>query len=206
MTVSSISNSGVKYVESGKNYKQALTILTSLFFIWGFLTCLNDILIPHLKSVFSLNYTQVMLIQFSFFTAYAIISLPAGMLVERIGYKNGIIFGLVTAGSGCLLFYPAAGYQSYGIFLIALFILASGITILQVAANPYVAILGAPETASSRLNLTQAFNSLGTTITPYFGSLLILSFAIKTSEELKALSPEQLNAYKLAQANAVQIP
>ena len=148
--------SNVKNSNTENNYSFALTVLTSLFFMWGFITCLNDILIPHLKSVFTLNYTQVMLIQFSFFTAYAIVSLPAGILVEKVGYKSGIVIGLVTAGIGCLLFYPAAGYQSYIMFLIALFILASGITLLQVAANPYVAILGKPETASSRLNLSQA--------------------------------------------------
>jgi len=155
-----------------QDYTFALTTLTTLFFMWGFITCLNDILIPHLKAVFNLNYTQVMLIQFSFFTAYAIVSLPAGILVEKIGYKSGIVIGLIIAGIGCLLFYPAASIQFYAMFLGALFVLAAGITILQVAANPYVAILGKPETASSRLNLTQAFNSLGTTIAPYFGSLL----------------------------------
>ncbi len=159
------------------NYTAALSILTTLFFMWGFITCLNDILIPHLKTVFSLNYTQVMLIQFTFFTAYFVVSLPSGLIVERVGYKRGIVIGLVTAGIGCLMFYPAAGTRSYPIFLSALFVLASGITLLQVSANPYVAILGKPETASSRLTLTQAFNSLGTTVAPLFGSLLILSVA-----------------------------
>lgn len=189
-----------------KNYTFALTVLTTLFFMWGFITCLNDILIPHLKAVFTLNYTQVMLIQFSFFTAYAIVSLPSGILVEKIGYKKGIVIGLITAGIGCLLFYPAAALQSYIMFLIALFVLAGGITLLQVAANPYVAILGKPETASSRLNLTQAFNSLGTTIAPLFGSLLILSLAVKTAEELKSMTPDAVTTYKLAQAGAVQVP
>ena len=193
-------------VNGKQDYSFALTVLTSLFFMWGFITCLNDILIPHLKQVFTLNYTQVMLIQFSFFTAYAIISIPAGMLVEKIGYKNGIVIGLVTAGIGCLLFYPAAGYQSYIMFLGALFILASGITLLQVAANPYVAILGKPETASSRLNLSQAVNSLGHTIAPYLGSLIILSVAVKTAEELKSMSAENLNVYQLTEASAVQVP
>lgn len=193
-------------IGADKNYTFALSILTTLFFMWGFITCLNDILIPHLKAVFTLNYTQVMLIQFSFFTAYALVSLPAGMLVEKIGYKNGIVIGLITAGIGSLLFYPAAGYQSFEMFLFALFVLASGITLLQVAANPYVAILGKPETASSRLNLTQAFNSLGTTIAPLFGSLLILSLAVKTAEELKLMTTDKLAAYKLAEASAVQIP
>ncbi|MHB8905732.1 MAG: sugar MFS transporter [Melioribacteraceae bacterium] len=192
--------------ESGQNYNFALTVLTSLFFMWGFITCLNDILIPHLKAIFTLNYTQVMLIQFSFFTAYAIISIPAGMMVEKIGYKNGIVIGLITAGIGCLLFYPAAGIQSYYIFLGSLFVLASGITILQVAANPYVAILGKPETASSRLNLTQAFNSVGTTIAPYLGSLIILSLAVKTAVDFKSMSPEQISVYKLAESSAVQVP
>lgn len=191
---------------SDKNYTFALTVLTTLFFMWGFITCLNDILIPHLKAVMDLNYTEVMLVQFAFFTAYAIISLPSGMLVEKIGYKNGIVIGLSTTGIGSLLFYPAAGYQSFPMFLFALFVLASGITLLQVAANPYVAILGKSETASSRLNLTQAFNSLGTTIAPLFGSLLILSVAVKTAEELKTMSAEQVTAYKLTEASAVQVP
>jgi FHS family L-fucose permease-like MFS transporter len=147
-----------------------------------------------------------MLIQFSFFTAYAIVSLPAGILVEKIGYKSGIVIGLITAGIGCLLFYPAASIQSYGMFLGALFVLAAGITILQVAANPYVAILGKPETASSRLNLTQAFNSLGTTIAPYFGALIILSIAVKTVEDFKTMSADQISAYKLTESGAVQVP
>ncbi len=189
-----------------RNYTFALVVLTSLFFMWGFLTCLNDILIPHLKAVFTLNYTQVMLIQFSFFTAYAIVSIPAGFLVERVGYKYGIVVGLLTAGAGCLLFYPAAGMQSYGMFLAALFVLAAGITVLQVAANPYVAILGRPETASSRLSLSQAINSLGHTIAPYIGSLLILSVAVKTADELAAMTPQQIGSYQLAEASAVQTP
>ena len=189
-----------------QNYTFALTTLTILFFIWGFITCLNDILIPHLKAVFTLNYTQVMLIQFSFFTAYAIVSLPAGILLEKIGYKSGIVIGLITTGIGCLLFYPAASIQSYGMFLSALFVLAAGITILQVAANPYVAILGKSETAPSRLNLTQAFNSLGTTIAPYFGALIILSIAVKTVKDFKTMSADQISAYKLAESGAVQVP
>jgi FHS family L-fucose permease-like MFS transporter len=189
-----------------KSYMPELTILTSLFFIWGFLTCLNDILIPHLKAVFSLNYTEVMLVQFCFFTAYFIVSLPSGIIVEKIGYKRGIIVGLITAGIGCLFFYPAAGLRSYPMFLVALFILASGITLLQVAANPYVVLLGKPETASSRLTLTQAFNSLGTTVAPYFGSLLILSVAVKSTEEIQKLNPSQLTAYQLAEATSVQFP
>lgn len=197
---SSLNNNGQK------NYLPELTILTSLFFMWGFLTCLNDILIPHLQNVFELNYFQSMLVQFTFFLAYFLISLPSGKLVEKVGYKKGIVIVLVTAGIGTLIFYPAAGLRSYPAFLLAFFILASGITLLQVAANPYVTILGKPETASSRLNLTQAFNSLGTTVAPYFGSLLILSTAVKTAEELSKMSPAEVEAYKAAEAAAVQYP
>lgn len=188
------------------NYRTPLAVLTSLFFIWGFITCLNDILIPHLKAVFTLNYTQAMLIQFCFFAAYFVVSVPSGYLVEKIGYKNGIVTGLAIAGSGCLLFYPAAGLHAYPLFLAAFFVLASGITLLQVAANPYVTVLGTPETASSRLTLTQAFNSLGTTLAPYFGALLILSTAVKRADELKLLNSDELSAYQAAQAAAVQNP
>lgn len=158
-----------------RNYTVPLAVLTTLFFMWGLITSLNDILIPHLKGIFTLSYVQVMLIQFCFFGAYLVMSYPSGYLVERLGYRAGIIIGLSTAGVGCLMFYPAASLASYPFFLTALFVLASGITLLQVAANPYVAVLGKPETASSRLVLTQAFNSLGTTIGPFVGSILILS-------------------------------
>jgi MFS transporter, FHS family, L-fucose permease len=199
------SRSGVGHT-SNTNYAFAQTILTSLFFMWGFLTCLNDILIPHLKAVFDLNYTQVMMTQFCFFFAYFIVSLPSGKIVEKIGYQRGIVVGLLIAGLGTLLFYPAAGMRSYTLFLVALFVLAAGITILQVSANPYVTILGKPEYASSRLNLTQAFNSLGTTIAPYLGSLFILSVAVKSAAVLKILSPVQLDAYKQSEAASVQNP
>ena len=155
------------------NYTFALSALTSLFFMWGFITCLNDILVPYLKGLFDLNYTQALLIQFCFFSAYFVVSVPAGMLVSRIGYQSGIVTGLLVAGAGCLLFYPAAAAHYYPLFLFALFVLAAGITILQVAANPYVSVLGKPETASSRLTMTQAFNSLGTTVAPFFGAWLI---------------------------------
>jgi len=188
------------------SYRGALAILTSLFFMWGFITCLNDILIPHLKALFTLNYTQAMLIQFCFFAAYFVMSVPSGVLVEKVGYKNGIVIGLNVAGTGCLLFYPAAGMHSYSLFLMAFFVLASGITLLQVAANPYVTVLGAPESASSRLTMTQAFNSLGTTLAPYFGALLILSTAVKSADEIKLLNAEQLSVYQAAQAVAVQNP
>src|SRR5574343_1151569 len=156
-------------------YGKPLAVLTTLFFMWGLITSLNDILIPHLKGVFALSYVQAALIQVCFFTAYFVVSLPAGRLVHALGYQRGIVTGLGIAGVGCLLFYPAAATLSYPAFLGALFVLASGITILQVAANPYVTRLGPVKTASSRLNLTQAFNSLGTTVAPLLGAMLILA-------------------------------
>lgn len=159
--------------EQPTNYRFALTALTSLFFMWGFITCLNDILIPYLRLLFDLSYAQSMLIQFCFFGAYFIVSVPAGWLIGKIGYQAGIVVGLLIAGAGCVLFYPAAQAEIYGLFLLALFVLASGITILQVAANPYVTVLGDAKTASSRLTWTQAFNSLGTTVAPFFGAWLI---------------------------------
>ena len=158
---------------SNGNYRFALISLTTLFFMWGFITCLNDILIPYLKGAFNLSFTQAMLIQFCFFSAYFIVSLPAGMVVSRIGYQKGIVLGLGIACVGCLLFFPAASSQVYAVFLLALFVLASGITILQVSANPYVTALGSPKTASSRLTMTQAFNAFGTTVAPFFGSYLM---------------------------------
>jgi FHS family L-fucose permease-like MFS transporter len=166
----------------------ALYALTSLFFMWGLITSLNDILIPHLKGAFALSYVQAMLVQFCFFGAYFVMSLPAGKLVERIGYRRGIVTGLLIAATGCLLFLPAASAHSYAFFLGALFVLASGITLLQVAANPYVTALGPPATASSRLNLTQAFNSLGTTVGPLLGAALILVAAPSADSMQDALS------------------
>ena len=167
----------VKQTSQSGNYGFALTSLTSLFFMWGFITCLNDILIPHLKGVFDLTYSQAMLVQFCFFGAYFIVSLPAGSIVKKLGYQKGIVLGLVIAAIGCVGFYPAAAMHSYPVFLLALFVLASGITLLQVSANPYVSMLGDAKTASSRLTMTQAFNSLGTTVAPFFGAFLILNHA-----------------------------
>jgi FHS family L-fucose permease-like MFS transporter len=168
------------------SYLASLVWLTSLFFMWGLITSLNDILIPHLKAAFTLSYVQATLIQFSFFGAYFVMSLPSGWLVERIGYKRGIIVGLGVAGVGCAAFYPAAAAASYPLFLGALFVLASGITLLQVAANPYVTILGPSRTASSRLTLTQAFNSAGTTIGPWIGANLILASVTTGTPEAEA--------------------
>jgi FHS family L-fucose permease-like MFS transporter len=174
------------------DYTPALVSLMILFFMMGFITCLNDILIPVLKDAFDLNYTESMLVQFCFFTAYLVMSIPSGKIVQKLGYKRGMIIGFIGAGIGCLLFYPAAVNKIYPLFLGAFFILASGITLLQVAANPYVSILGKPETASSRLTLTQAFNSVGTTLAPQFGSLFILSVVVKAAIGQK-LSPEQID-------------
>ncbi|MGI4740879.1 MAG: sugar MFS transporter [Janthinobacterium lividum] len=156
-------------------YTTALSAVTVLFFLWGFITCLNDILIPYLKAIFQLSFAQANLINLCFFGAYFLMSIPAGKLVSRVGYKRGMLLGFVVAAVGAFLFYPAAAQRAYGLFLGALFVLASGITLLQVAANPYVAILGPPASASARLTLTQAFNSLGTTLAPLLGSALILS-------------------------------
>jgi FHS family L-fucose permease-like MFS transporter len=188
------------------SYKQPLAIVTTLFFMWGFLTSLNDILVPHLKSIFDLSYTHVMLIQFAFFSAYFLFSVPWSKIVNAIGYQRTMVMGLLTMGVGAILFVPAASVPSFPLFLTALMVLAVGITGLQVAANPYVIVLGKPETASSRLNLTQAFNSLGTTLAPTLGGLLILSAAPLAVEELRQLSPQALHAFRLEQAASVKLP
>ena len=188
------------------NHTRSLVIVTILFFMWGLLTSLNDVLIPHLKSIYTLTYVQAMLVQFCFFGAYFIVSLPAGALIRRIGYQKGAVTGLLIAAFGCALFYPAAD-SGYALFLLAFFVLAAGITILQVAANPYVTVLGNPKTASSRLTLTQAFNSLGTTIGPLFGGILILSSAVIVAAPDAAGSFVDAEAARRAQeAASVQVP
>ena len=189
-----------------QSYGAPLATVTTLFFMWGFLTCLNDILVPHLKPIFDLNYTRVMLIQFAFFGAYFLFSIPSARIIDWIGYQKSMVVGLLTMGVGAFLFVPAASVPSYGLFLGALIVLAAGITCLQVAANPYVTVLGKPETASSRLNLTQAFNSLGTFLAPFFGGLFILSAAPKTIDEIRALAPQALQAYRLQEAATVKAP
>src|SRR3984893_12877051 len=185
---------------TGQSYGAPLATVTTLFFMWGFLACLNDILVPHLKSIFDLTYARVMLIQFAFFGAYFIFSIPSAKLIDWIGYQRSMVVGLLTMGLGAFLFVPAASVPSYPLFLGALIVLAAGITCLQVAANPYVTVLGRPETASSRLNLTQAFNSLGTFLGPFFGGLLILSSAPKTMDDIRAMAPAALQAYRLHEA------
>lgn len=181
-------------------------MVTTLFFMWGFLTALNDILVPHLKSIFDLTYAKVILIQFAFFSAYFVFSIPSGKVVDAIGYKRTMVLGLMVMALGAILFVPAATVPSFPMFLGALIVLAAGITALQVAANPYVAVLGPPETASSRLNLTQAFNSLGTTIAPALGGLFILSAAPKTVDEIRQLSGAALQAYRVQEASSVKLP
>ena len=191
---------------SADQHTRSLIILTVLFFMWGLLTSLNDVLIPHLKSIYTLSYTQAMLVQFCFFGAYFIVSVPAGMLIKRIGYQQGAVTGLLIAAGGCALFYPAAN-SGYGVFLFAFFVLAAGITILQVAANPYVTVLGDPKTASSRLTLTQAFNSLGTTVGPLFGGMLILAGAtVISSSDLAQMPAAEQAAYRAQEAATVQGP
>ena len=163
-------------------------------------------MVPRLKDVFELSYFQAGLVQFAFFLAYFIISLPAGALLSRIGYKKGIIVGLATMAVGCLLFYPAASEREFWIFMVAYFMLASGITVLQVAANPYVSVLGSEDGASSRLNLSQAFNSLGTAIAPLIGASFLLSDTIMSSEEISVLTDIDRSAYYISEASAVQTP
>ncbi|HWY04464.1 MAG TPA: sugar MFS transporter [Candidatus Acidoferrum sp.] len=192
--------------QTSASYTVPLTVVTTLFFMWGFLTCLNDILVPHLKPIFDLNYRQIMLIQFAFFGAYFLFSIPSAKIIDWIGYQRSMVLGLLTMGAGAFLFVPAASVPSYPLFLMALIVLAAGITCLQVAANPYVTVLGKPETASSRLNLTQAFNSLGTFLAPFFGGLLILSAAPKTIEEIRALAPDALKVYRIHEAASVKVP
>src|SRR5207302_5827094 len=193
--------------QQNTNYR-AMAMVTTLFFMWGFLTCLNDILIPHLKSIFDLNYAEVMLVQFAFFSAYFVFSFPSGKIIDFFGYKKAMVAGLVTMGIGAFMFVPAAAVPSFGLFLAALITLAAGMTILQTSANPYVAILGPPRTASSRLNLTQAFNSLGTTLAPRFGSWLILGAALAPAsiEVVRSMGADQLHAYRIQQAASVKVP
>lgn len=174
--------------------------------MWGFITVLVDALIPRLRDVFELTYFQAGLVQFAFFTAYAVVSIPGGYLISRVGYKWGVVIGLLTMGFACVLFYPAAGLRVFTLFLLALFILAAGITILQVAANPYVAALGPAKYASSRLNLSQAFNSLGTTLAPLVSAAFILDAAVMSSAQIAGMSQSERDIYMAGEAAAVQAP
>jgi FHS family L-fucose permease-like MFS transporter len=188
---------------AGQGYGKTLALLASLFFMWGFITVINNTLLPHLRSVFDLSYTQTTLIESVWFIAYFVASMPSAFLIERVGYKKAIIIGLVVMAVGSLGMVPAARMPSYTVTLVALFVIACGIALLQVAANPYVAVVGPPETSESRLTLVQAFNSMGTFFAPYFGGYLILSRTVSgTTMEGTAVSLEQ----RMADAQATQLP
>src|SRR5262249_51860670 len=183
-----------------RSYGSALAIVTTLFFMWGSLTSLNDVLIPYAQHVFNLRLAASMLIQTAFFSAYFVFSIPSAKIIDWIGYKKAMVVGLLTMVAACLAFYPAARIPSFPFFLFALIVLATGITVLQVAANPYVAVLGNPETASSRLNLTQAFNSLGTAVFPWVGAHVILGTTTDVSASANANAIVKLYVYFFAVA------
>ncbi|HEX7988364.1 MAG TPA: sugar MFS transporter [Duganella sp.] len=185
------------------SYRATMSLLASLFFTWGFITVINNTLLPHLRSVFDLNYTQTTLIESVWFIAYFVASIPSARLIERIGYKKSMVVGLGIMAAGSLMMIPAARLPSYPVTLFALFVIACGIALLQVAANPYVAVVGSPQTASSRLNLVQAFNSLGTTFAPLFGGYLILGRSNSGTLEAGHVLTQ---AERLADAQAVQLP
>ena len=193
---------------SATGYTGALAVLTTVFFMWGFATVLNDILVPHLKAVFQLNYGQSLLIQFAFYLGYLLMAIPSAKLLERIGYKNSVVLGLTGMAASALVFLPAANLESYAVFLVALFLMASSITLLQVAANPYVTVIGLPETASSRLNLVQAFNSAGTTLAPLFGGMLILarSTSGNSTVDSAAVATVLTAQQRAADVQAVRLP
>ncbi len=189
---------------TGVNYTSALSLLATLFFMWGFITVINGTLLPHLRSVFDLSYTQTTLIESVWFIAYFFASIPSAKLIERVGYQKSMVIGLGMMAVGALVMVPAARLPSYEVTLFALFVIASGITLLQVAANPYVAVVGKPETASSRLNLVQAFNSAGATLAPLFGGYLILG---RTTSGTAAAGAAALTpAERLADAQSVVLP
>lgn len=206
MAISAVSSTYNAPSRATTDYR-AMTVATALFFMWGFLTSLNDILIPHLKSIFALSNAEAALIQFAFFGSYFVFAVPGGKLVEYRGYKQTMVIGLLVAAVGAVLFIPAAHLASYPLFLGALVVLAAGITFLQVSANPYVTSIGPAETASSRLNFSQAFNSLGTFAAPILGGLFILSAATPIAiDRLKSLTAPELQAYRAEQASTVQTP
>jgi FHS family L-fucose permease-like MFS transporter len=189
-----------------RRYIAPLILVTTLFFLWALGVNLNDVLIPHLKKVFDLNDFQSALIQVAFFGGYCLSALPAGRLLETIGYKNGIVVGLVTCAAGALLFIPAASIQVYGIFLLASFVMACGQGVLEVAANPYVTLLGPAESSERRLNLAQSFNAVGAVVTPFIGAAFILSALEYSREKLTAMTPTEMAAYRTAVVSTVRMP
>src|SRR5580693_917865 len=189
-----------------RRYIGPLILVTILFFLWALAVKLNDVLIPHLRQVFDLTDFQSALIQVAFFGGYCLSALPAGRLLERIGYENGIVVGLVTCATGALLFIPAASIQVYGLFLFASFVMACGQGVLEVAANPYVTLLGPAESSERRLNLAQSFNSVGAVVTPFIGAAFILSAAEYSREQLATMSPAQIAAYRSSGVSTVRRP
>ncbi|MEA5428574.1 L-fucose:H+ symporter permease [Arcicella lustrica] len=187
-------------------YLVPFILLTTLFFLWGFAHNLNPILIPHLKKACQLSDFQSSLIDGSFFIAYFIMAIPAGMVMKRFGYKTGIIAGLLLFAIGAFLFIPAANTRVFGLFLTALFVIASGLTFLETAANPYMTVLGEPEGAAQRLNLAQSFNGLAATIAPLLGGLFILSGNTLTSAETASMTTEQMSAFLDGEAATVKLP
>src|SRR5882672_5660397 len=189
-----------------RRYVKPFILITSLFFLWALGVNLTDVLIPHLKNAFQLTDLQSSLIQTAFFGGYFLAAFPAGRLMERVGYKNGIVFGLVLCATGAFLFIPAAYVLKYWVFLAALFIMACGQSFLEVAANPYITVLGPPESSERRLNVAQSFNGFGAWITPQIGKLFILTAAVYTATQIKAMSPEQFRTFQLSEASTVKIP
>lgn len=206
--IRNISSPGYAEDPQGKTDTRAMAVTTALFFMVGFLTCLNDVIIPHLKSIFALNYAEALTVQFAFFTSYMVFSYPGGALVDKFGYKKTMVVGLLIMAIGAAGFIPAANLALFPVFLAALIILAAGMTVVQVAVNPYVTVIGPPKTASSRLNLAQAFNSVGTFIAPFFGSVLILRNAVPviSQKHLLTMSDVARQAYRSAQASTVRMP
>lgn len=181
-------------------------LITSLFFLWGFAHNLNPILIPHLKKACQLSDFQSAFVDSAFFIAYFAVALPAGYFMQRFGYKPGIVFGLLLFAVGALLFFPAASTREYGFFLFALFVISSGLTFLETAANPYISVLGPPDTAAQRLNFAQSFNGLAATLAPFIGGRYILSGKTLSAEEQLAMSAGELNTYLQSEADAVKLP
>jgi FHS family L-fucose permease-like MFS transporter len=206
--IRNISSPGFTVDPQLKTDTRAMSVATALFFMVGFLTCLNDIIIPHLKSIFALNYAEVLTVQFAFFTSYFVFSYPSGAIVDKYGYKKTMVVGLLIMAIGAAGFIPAANFALFPVFLCALIVLAAGMTVVQVAVNPYVTVIGPPKTASSRLNLAQAFNSVGTFIAPFFGAVLILRNAVPviTAKGLLSMSEIERQAYRAAQASTVRVP
>src|SRR5215467_13520566 len=189
-----------------RRYVAPLVLVTTLFFLWALGVNLNDILIPHLKKVFNLTDFRSSLIQSAFFGGYFLSAVPAGRLLEKIGYQKGIVVGLLTCATGALLFVPAASIQVYGFFLLALFVMACGQGVLEVAANPYVTLLGPTASSERRLNLAQSFNSVGAVVTPFIGAAFILSSVEYSSDQLATMTPSEIAAYKAAVVSTVRIP